>query len=464
MENMALNYLNENESILNDLAYDIWTHPEVAMEEHYASQRLSDQLEQAGFSVTRSIGQMPTAFIATWGTGKPIIGILGEYDALPGLSQKVSAAQEPVKADAPGHGCGHNLLGVASMGAAIAVKEAMVKHDIKGAIRYYGCPAEETLSGKVYMAKTGVFDDLDAAITWHPGAMNSVWSFSLAALNSFKVNFHGRAAHAGSAPQAGRSALKAVQLMDIGVNYLREHITPQARIHCVITKGGTAPNIVPPYAQVWYYVRAPKRDQVETIFAWMLDVSKGATLMTQTTHDVEFLTGCYDMLPNKILGQLIHEKMKRVGSPVFTDKEMEFGRKLQANMPQEMSKESILFSGRTSIEKGIPFSSNIMPLSDNVGSTGGSTDVGDVSHITPTAQFSTCCQVIGAPTHSWQVVATSGSSIGFKGMITAAKVLALTALDLQTKPKHLEAAREEFNKTIEENKYISPLPENTVPG
>ena len=264
--------IDDHAGLINALAKAIWENPELGQQESYASRLLADELEKAGFSIQMGVGGMPTAFIAEWGEGKPIIGILGEYDALPGISQKLTAVKEPVKVGAPGHGCGHNLLGTAGFGAALAAKEMMQKEGIKGTLRYYGCPAEETLVGKVFMAKAGVFDDLDAAITWHPGSINSVsggtrpGKTSALALNSFKVKFRGRSAHAAANPQQGRSALKAVQLLDIGVNFMREHIPPEARVHCVITDGGGAPNVVPPFAEVWYYIRAPKREIGRIIF------------------------------------------------------------------------------------------------------------------------------------------------------------------------------------------------------
>ena len=463
MENTALDYLSANEDKFNHLAKEIWSRPEIALKEDFASQQISDCLEQAGFSVSKNVGQIPTAFVAEWGHGKPVIGILGEYDALPGLSQKVSTDKEPIEENAPGHGCGHNLLGVASMGAALAVKETMETHQLKGTIRYYGCPAEETLEGKVFMAKTGVFNDLDAAITWHPGYLNTVSNFSLAALNSFKVNFYGVTAHAGAAPQAGRSALKGVELMETGVHYMREHISPKARIHSVITDGGNAPNVVPDYAQIWYYVRAPKRTQVEQIYAWMLAIAKGAALMTQTTYDIEFLTGCHDVLPNKTIGNILHEKMKQIGPSKWSSEEIKFGEKLQSNFPEAAVQRSLQFFQMTKEEIGAPFCKIIKEPENEGRAVGGSSDVGDVSYITPTAQISTCCQVLGASAHSWQVVATSGSSIGFKGMMMAAKVMALAALDLETKPELLETAREEFKKASKGKPYVSPLPEDAVP-
>jgi len=463
LEKTVLNYLDANRDRLARLAKDIWDHPEVGLQEFYASRLIVDVLEKAGFSVNGGVAQMPTAFVASWGEGKPVIGILGEYDALPGLSQKVSATKEPIEEGAPGHGCGHNLFGVASLGAALAVKEAMEESTIKGTIRYYGCPAEETMIGKIFMARARVFDDLDAAIGWHPFYANTVWSCSSLAMNSFKVNFHGVAAHASAAPEAGRSALDGVQLMDIGVNYLREHIVEKARIHCVITNGGEAPNVVPPFAQVWYYVRAPLREQVEGIYSRMLDIAKGAALMTGTTFEVDFLTGGYDMLPNDRLGELLLEKLKQVGPPQFTDEEKDFAKQLQATLPPGAVENILRSYGLTREGVGDPLCDRIVDPFDKGEVLPASTDVSDVSYITPTAQVTTCCQALGTPVHSWQNVAFAGSSIGFKGMMLAAKAMALAALDLETKPDILKAARDEFEKKTEGKKYVSPLPEGTVP-
>jgi aminobenzoyl-glutamate utilization protein B len=463
VEEKALNYLDANEDKLTELAKGIWEHPELGLQETRSSQLLADALEKAGFSVDVSVAQMPTAFVASWGEGKPVIGILGEYDALPGLSQKASATREPVEEGVPGHGCGHNLLGVGSLGAALAVKEAMERDGIEGTIRYCGCPAEETLIGKVFMARAGAFDDLDAAITWHPSYANTVWSSSSLAMNSFKVSFHGVAAHAAAAPEAGRSALDGVQLMDIGVNYLREHIDEKARIHCVITNGGEAPNVVPPFAQVWYYVRAPLRKQVDDIYSRMLDIAKGAALMTGTTYEVDFLTGAYGMLPNDRLGELLLEKLKQVGPPRFTEEEKDFAERLQSTLPPDAVENALRFYGLTREEVGDPLCEKIVEPFDKGKVLPGSTDVGDVSHITPTAQITTCCQALGTPGHSWQNVASSGSTIGFKGMMLAAKAMALAVLDLQMKPGILKAARDEFEKESRGKEYVSPLPEGVVP-
>jgi aminobenzoyl-glutamate utilization protein B len=481
-EESVLIYLDANEDKLTELAKDIWKHPELGVEEFHASKLIAGELEQAGFSVSMGVGQMPTAFVASWGEGKPIIGILGEYDALPSLSQKVSAARKSIDEGGPGHGCGHNLLGVASLGAALALKEAMEKGKVRGTIRFFGCPAEETLVGKVFMARAGVFNDLDAAITWHPGYVNSARASSSNAMNSFKVNFHGIAAHAGGSPEAGRSALDGVQLMDVGVNYLREHIIQEARVHCVITEGGKAPNVVPPYAQVWYYVRAPNREQVDHIYAWMLDIAKGAALMTGTTHDIDFLTGCHDTLPNDTIGNVLLEKLKKVGAPKFTDEEKDLARKLQETFPPGAIEKSLDLArklqetfppgaiekslkrfGMTREEVGDPLCEKITEPHGRGEVMGGSTDVGDVSYITPTAEITTCCRALGTPGHSWQNVVTSGSSIGFKGMMVAAKAMALAALDLETKPDVLKAAHDEFEGKTGGRQYVTPLPEGAVP-
>lgn len=463
LEETALSYLDANEDKLTELAKHIWEHPELGLQETRSSQLLADALEKAGFSVDVGVGQMPTAFVASWGEGKPVIGILGEYDALPSLSQKVSATREPIEEGAPGHGCGHNLLGVGSLGAALAVKEAMERDRIEGTIRYYGCPAEEILIGKIFMARAGAFDDLDAAISWHPSYANTVWSSSSLAMNSFKVDFHGIAAHAAAAPESGRSALKGVQLMDVGVNYLREHISEKARIHCVITDGGEAPNVVPPFARVWYYVRAPLRKQVEDIYSRMLDIAKGAALMSGTTFEVDFLTGAYDMLPNDRLGELLLEKLKLVGPPRFTEEEKDFAKQLQSTLPPDAVENALRSYGLTREEVGDPLCEKIVEPFDKGEVLPASTDVGDVSHITPTAQITTCCQALGTPAHSWQNVASVGSTIGFKGMMLAAKAMALAVLDLQIEPGILKAARDEFEKEFKGKKYVSPLPEGVAP-
>jgi aminobenzoyl-glutamate utilization protein B len=466
----VLNYLETQEGQLIDVARALWEHPEVALHETFASSLLADQLEKAGFSVQRDIRQLPTAFVASWGSGDPVIGILAEYDALPGLSQKVSSLKEPVIEGGPGHGCGHNLFAAGSLGAALAVKEAMQKHHLPGTLRLYGCPAEETLTGKVYMAREGVFNDLTAALEWHPGYTNSAGgSVTLSAMNSFKVNFHGLAAHAGSAPHLGRSALDGVMLMDMGVNYLREHVEPEVRMHCVVTRGGDAPNIVPASAQVWYFVRAPRRGQVEQVYARVLDIAKGAALMSGTTYDIDFITGCHETLPNKTLGKLIQANMERLGGPKFTSQDVTFASQLQNSIPQESLEMStqlelhIAAEGITRADLGNPLCAQFIHPKETYSTVGGSTDVAEVSQIVPTGGLSTCCQPLGMPGHSWQIVAASGSGIGHAGMMLAAKTLALTALDLLNNADIVTAAREEHAIATQGKPYTSPLPDDAYP-
>ncbi len=469
MQQAALAYLDHQDEKLAYLAGQIWDHPEVALHERFASTLLADELAAAGFSIERGVGQLPTAFVASWGSGEPIIGILGEYDALPGLSQRLAADREPIETGGPGHGCGHNLFGVASLGAALAVKTVMETEHIAGTVRFYGCPAEETLVGKTFMARAGVFDDLDAALAWHPGDINSVWAGSSLAMNSFKVNFHGVASHAAVDPHNGRSALDGAQLMDIGANYLREHIIPEARIHSVITSGGQAPNVVPAYAQIWYYVRAPHRDQVEAIYARMLDIAKGAALMSGTTFDVEFVTGCYELLPNLTLSRLILEKLQAIGNLSFTAEEQAFARQLQQSFAPGTVAHAFALTQRlvsceldsAAIEN--PLWEQILPHVETDAAMPGSTEVGDVSQITPTAQLTTCCWPLGTPAHSWQIVASSGSSIGHKGMLLAAKALALAGLDLLARPDVLADAQAEFTRKRNGTAYVTPLPEGATP-
>ncbi|HOL18112.1 MAG TPA: amidohydrolase, partial [Bacillota bacterium] len=336
-------WIDHRQDLFKDTAMKIWENPEKPFAEFTASSLQADILEKEGFTIRKDLKDLPTAFVAEYGNGRPVIGITGEYDALPKLSQKRVAQRAPVQEGAPGHGCGHNLLGVGGMAAAMAVKQAIASGEIHGTIRYYGCPAEEVLAGKVFMQKEGVFDDLDACFSWHPASMNQVWSCSFLAVNSAVFHFSGISAHAAAAPEMGRSALKGVELMNIGAHYLREHISDQARMHCTITNGGGEPNIVPAEASVWYYVRAPKRDQVEDIFDRLKKVAEGAAMMTETEVRVEFLAGCYDVLPNEVLGDLMYQNMLEAGPPKFSDADKAFARELAATFPRGQ-KESVLRS------------------------------------------------------------------------------------------------------------------------
>lgn len=459
-DSLALKFFKDYEGLLKEISLDIWNHPEIGLKEFYSSRLLKLQLEREGFIINSNIAKMPTSFVATWGEGKPIIGILGEYDALPGLSQQVSCKRKPVVKGGPGHGCGHNLLGSASLIATLTLKRLMQKENIRGTIVFFGTPAEEDLIGKVKMVKEGAFNNLDSIITWHPMDVNTIWLSSTNALNSFKLNFYGKAAHAAQNPESGRSALDGIILTDIGVNYLREHITDKARIHCVITKGGDIPNIVPDFAQIHYYIRAPYRNQVNYIFSRIKDIAKGASLMTGTKYDIDFITGCYNYLPNKVLGNIVSEQMKKIGSISFNKKEKEFAINLISTFDPLIIEENILKYKLSKKKIGFPLSERIF---NRIGTfskndvISASTDVGDVSYIAPTIQFTTSCLPLGIPVHTWQSTASMGSSIGLKGEIFACKVIILTVAQLLTNPMIIKKAHEEFILNTNNEKCVSPL-------
>lgn len=467
IKDYVLSYLDEHSEELYEAAKNIWDYAELGLEEFRSSELIIAALEKEGFAIERNISNIPTAFTAAWGDGKPIIGILGEYDALAGLSQKLSGSKEPVIEGAGGHGCGHNLLGVGSLGAVLAVKQAMEKYNIKGTIRYYGCPAEETVSSKVFMARDGIFDDLAASLTWHPDFANAVYYSSTLAMNSFKVNFHGITAHAAGDPQEGRSALDAAIIMDIGVNYLREHVIQEARIHSVITNGGKAPNIVPGYSQIHYIIRAPRRHDVEEIYDRVKNIAKGAALITGTTYDIEFICGTYNYTVNNVINDIIAEKFKEIGAIRYTDKDREFAEELKGSL-QPGQFESFIDTHRLDInEMGGILCSRISDDLNLKGFSKGeivpvSGDRADVSYITPSAQFGTTCVPLGIAEHSWQFVASCGSTIGFKGMLLASKAMALTALDLMSKPEMLKAAQEELNQRRKGEEYVTPLPDDVT--
>lgn len=463
MDQEILHSVQSHAQELYDLSLKVWNYAEVGLQERNSWKVLADYLARHGFSIENPVGEMPTAFCARWGTKGPTIGFLGEYDALSGLSQKVASKREPLVEGAPGHGCGHNLLGVGSLGAALALKEYLESKNIEGTVVYYGCPAEETLIGKVFMARDGLFNNLDAAITWHPTDLNTVQMGSSNGVNSAKFRFYGKTAHAAGDPYNGRSALDAVELMNVGANYLREHVIPDARIHYVITNGGGQPNVVPADAEVWYFVRAPRRRQVEEIYERLQDVAKGAAIMTGTTFEVRLLAGCYDFLPNETLATLALDCLKEVGAPAFSDEEMAFAKAIAdtidkdhktatlktMNAPEELFSQVMNTTIVDPLDKG-----KVLPSS---------TDVGDVSWITPTVQLNVAAWPIGTPGHSWQVAACSGHSLGQKSVLTAAQAMALTGLRLIADPSLIRKAREEFQKKVDGEEYKCPIPKGQKP-
>ena len=461
----VVEWLEERQGRFIQMADTIWDHPELALAEHHAWQLQADDLQADGFTITTGVGDLPTAFMAefTVGTGGPIIGFLGEYDALPSLSQQRAPTQQPVVPDGAGHGCGHNLLGTAALAAASVTRAWLVATGTPGTVRYYGCPAEETCEGKVFMARAGAFDDLDLAITWHPGAVNTVRAGSSNAVNNIKYRFHGRTAHAAGNPETGRSALDAVELMNVGVNYLREHVIDAARIHYVITNGGGAPNVVPDEAEVWYFVRAPERSQVEELTERVRKVARGAALMTETTMEERFVSGAYNVLSNQALSDTMMDVLEALGPLEFTDEEIAWGREIASAYPEELRR-GVLAQQRlpeSLLDEGL--SGAVWPIRDRDKKGGGSTDVADVSWITPTSQIGTACFPLGVPGHSWANTSTSGVSIGQKGMLHAAKAMALTAAAFYVDPELRAAARAEFAASTAGRPYRCPIPADVMP-
>lgn len=457
-------WLEERQERFIAIADAIWDHPELGLAEMFACKTQVDALAADGFAITREIGGLPSAFMAEWGSGGPVIGFLGEYDALPNLSQKDQAGQDPIVVEGPGHGCGHNLLGTAALAAATALKSWLETTGQPGTVRYYGCPAEETLTGKVFMARAGVYDDLDAAITWHPGWHTTVMLGSCLAIDNTKFRFYGKTAHAAAAPEMGRSALDAVELMNIGANFLREHVIQEARIHYVITNGGGAPNVVPDVAEVWYYIRAPRRDQVEAITARVRKIAEGAMLMTETTVEERFQCGAYNVLPNLALGEVAAGVLESLGPITFTDAERAYAKEICDAFPAVVRAGGLETAGLPADLINESLTGAVYPPHDAGKVMPGSTDVGDVSWITPTVQVSTACWALGVPGHSWGVTATGRMSIGHKGMLHAAQAMALIAAALYRDPAHLARAHAEFTAATGGKPYRTPLPEGLQPS
>jgi aminobenzoyl-glutamate utilization protein B len=461
----AWDWIDENRERLIEISDAIWGYAELGLMEHRSSKLLADELEKHGFSVERGVAGMPTAFVASWGSGKPVIGVMGEYDALPGISQKKVSKKDPLIEGAPGHGCGHNIHGVSGMTAAIAIRYALEELGLEGTVKFYGTPAEENYDGKVFMARAGLFDGVEACLSHHPGSINVAGLASSNAVNNVKFHFHGKTSHAAGSPEQGRSALDAVELMNLGVNYLREHVIEKARIHYVIEAGGGQPNVVPDYARSWYYVRAPERDQLEPIYNRILKIAEGAAMMTETNLEVEFLGGCYNKLPNRALSELVTANMREIGVPRYTGEELEFAGRIAESFPKEQKRDALRNRKVPDWERyvDVDLVTDILDAWDEGEVSAGSTDVSDVSWKTPTMEFSTTAFVLGAPGHSWQHVACSGMSIGHKSLIFAAKTIAGTALDLMTKPELLKKAQDEFGKRMERRTYRCPIPDEIQP-
>ncbi len=439
---------------LREVNRKIWELAEIGLEERQSSALLISALRAAGFRVREGVAGMPTAFVASYGSGEPVIGILAEYDALPGMSQRIAPEREPVVEGGNGHACGHSGLGAGALGAALATRVAMEEHGLRGTLRLYGTPAEETVIGKVYMTLAGEFDDLDACLHWHPSTRNGAWAGSSKALVSAKFTFHGTPAHASVSPDSGRSALDAVELMNAGVNAMREHVREDARLHYVITDGGGAPNVVPPRATVWYFCRADSHRDVEYNFRWLQDIARGAAMMTRTRLEIAIDTDCHEIVRNDTLSAVIDANLRAIGPPRHSEEEIAFARKLQAPLVEQFEREF-----------PVAIESTVEPLVEEPEPSKGSTDVGDISWRVPTGGLRTACFAAGSPGHSWQNVAAIGSTIGEKGILYAARALAATAVDLLERPELRAAARAEWKKRMEGRSYFSFIPEGQrAPG
>lgn len=433
LKDKALSDLQDAYDKYKNIAVAIWSYAEVGYKETKSTALLQATLKENGFSVEAGVAGLPTAFVATYGNGKPVIGILAEFDALPGLSQDSVPEKKPFPDKIAGHACGHHLFGTASVAAAIELKKLMELKKITGTIKLFGCPAEEGGSGKVYMVRAGLFNDVDAVVHWHPGAANETAISSSLADISVKFRFHGLSAHAAAAPDKGRSALDGVEAFDYMVNMMREHIPQDARIHYVISNGGKAPNVVPDFAEVWYTIRHKNRNEVFRIFDWVVQAANGAAAGTQTKVDYEVLSGEYETLPNKALAIAMQKNLEKVGGVMYTPAEIAFGKKIQASYAY--------------IVPPLETAGKVEPLhlEDANKVFYASTDVGDVSWTVPTIGMGSATWVPGTPPHSWQAVACGGTDIGFKGMMVAAKSLALTGIDLFTDKALLDSAKDEFN-------------------
>ena len=468
--------VEENRCTYTNLSDHVWEYAETRFEEKQSSVALGEALENAGFAVERDAGKVPYAFIGTWGCGSPIIGFLGEFDALSGLSQQPGIADRvPIKSGGNGHGCCHQLLGVGALAAAIAYRDYLKENNLPGTVKYFGCPGEEGGSGKAFMARAHLFDDLDAAITWHGSSTTKVSTGSSLANIQVYFRFTGKASHAGGSPHLGRSALDAVELMNVGVNYMREHIISEARVHyAVINTGGKSPNVVQPEAEVLYLIRAPKNNLVQEIYAWVCEIARGAAMMTQTKVEIQVDKACSNLIPLETLEKVMYENLVVAPMPEVTAEEIELARAMRGTLNEaEKRKEGSAFAkdygtmqGRKLTERlvGKEVCDIVLPFVHNDYPSGGSTDVSDVSWIVPTVQCNVSCYALGTPGHSWQQVAQGKSSWAHKGMLLAAKAMAGTAVDLYHNPELIAAAKQELAELVGPEGYQCPIAEGINPS
>ncbi len=465
-------YIDEHAKLYTDISVDIWSHPELSLQEYHAAKVYTTFLKEQGFEVTENMGGMPTAFMGSYGKGHPVIGFLGEYDALSGMSQEgCSVDEKPLIPGGAGHGCGHNMLGAGDLAAACAVKHYLEKTGREGTVIFFGCPGEEGGAGKAFLAREGYWRTLDAALTWHPEFTNEVVSGTNNSSIQVKYDFEGVAAHAAGDPYNGRSALDAVELMNIGVQFLREHMTDDCRVHyAILDAGGISPNVVQSRASVLYMVRANKvRDSI-ALLNRVDKIARGAALMTETTFKRTFIDGTAELVPNYVLEEALYRNFEQVGVPSYTEEELAFAEALKKSCPvveapgdaSAVDEQARKYAVKSSAGGTRPMNDFLMPLVHTTAFFPGSSDVGDVGWQTPTAQIHVASFVPGAPGHSWQNVSCGASSIGDKGLLCAGKVLALTALDLYEDPSLLRRAREEFEERTASG-YVCPIEETAVP-
>jgi aminobenzoyl-glutamate utilization protein B len=450
----AVDWVDAHWDRIDGMSKGLWRLAEPGMLEYESAELLTGVLEEAGFEVDRGVAEMPTAFTARFGSGKPVIGILAEYDALGGLSQQVVPERSPLVEDAPGQGCGHSLFGAGSVGAALAIAEAIRAGDVEGTVVLFGTPNEEGVVGKAFMARDGIFDGLDACLHWHPGDENKVPTGETGNdLTSFLVAFRGETAHSAGSPWKGRSALDAIELMGVMSNYYREHLHPSARIHYVIMDGGKAPNVVPDFAKAWYYLRGGSREMVDEMYERAQKMAQAAAMATATSHELRLFTSINHLRNNAEGAKVMHANLQLIGPPEFSEAEQGFAKTIQRAIERE---EEGLSTAIEPLERP-----KARDLDYYIGS--GSTDVAEVSLITPTVGLRTVTFVKETPGHHWANVACAGHTIGAKGLRVATKVLAATAVDLMAQPDTLAAMRAELEETTEGKPYVSSIPAEVVP-
>ncbi|MDR2246918.1 MAG: amidohydrolase [Treponema sp.] len=470
-------YVESIGELLTGISDSIWDYAETAFEEYQSVALLKETLARQGFEVEDQAGGIDTAFCASYGSGKPVVGILAEYDALSGLSQKALSVTAEARGgggdNGNGHGCGHNLFGAGSLGAALAVKEYLAANKLPGTLKLFGCPGEEGGSGKAFMAREGVFAGLDVAFAWHPMAVNAVMEWKLLANYQILYKFRGRAAHAAAAPHLGRSALDAVELMNVGVNFLREHVIPETRIHYAITNtGGFSPNVVQARGEVLYLIRSPRFPQVEEVYRRVNKIAQGAALMTETELEIDFIKACADVIPNKVLGRVLYDNFTAQELPRYTEEERAYAAALAKTSAKAPGAEAAMFlpPGKDAAEYTKRLGERnlcdlLLPFHDDTAEPvfPGSSDVGDVSWNVPTAQIAAACYALGTAEHSWQLVSQTRSSLGHKGLLLAAKVIAAACVDVLEHPELAEKAREEWERRLEGQPYRSVIPPEVKP-